>query len=208
MSLAWFLIVIFTQTVFPTWPAPFGRLKRSGLQWLETSPILCQWVHNDNDWYLIKCNSDMRPCLWICSCFPKCSISQIDCLIWPTLERVNPNCLWRHECTLWRDNCYNTSANVWALMSVLPIFKNTPLAAEAKIPPSPNYSQSPSKIHWSQIELCQDCKIYVIILSHDFCDVIRELTITANTLPLNWLRSTDHVYFNCTVVGCYEQDIE
>ena len=45
---------------------------------------------------------------------------------------------------------------------------------------SPNYSQSPSKIHWSQIELCQDCKIYVIILSHDFCDVIRELTITAN----------------------------
>ena len=41
-----------------------------------------------------------------------------DCLIWPTLGGVNPNSLWRHECTLWRDHGYNANANLRALTSV------------------------------------------------------------------------------------------
>ena len=51
--------------------------RRNGLQWLETSTIRCQWIYSDSDLYLIKYNSDMRPCLSIVVLFP-----QIDCPRW------------------------------------------------------------------------------------------------------------------------------
>ena len=28
--------------------------QRSGFQWLETSPMQCQWIHSDTDLYLTK----------------------------------------------------------------------------------------------------------------------------------------------------------
>ena len=58
-------------------PISVAAYRRNGLQWLETSTIQCKWIYSDNDLYLIKYNSDMRPCLRIMVLFP-----QIDCPRW------------------------------------------------------------------------------------------------------------------------------
>ena len=188
--------------------------RRNGLQWLETSTIQCQWIYSDNDLYLIKYNSDMRPCLSIVVLFP-----QIDCPRWlphfpgPHLtdyEGVNPNSLWRHECTLWCDHGYNANANLWALTSVathsvlidainmtkdLRTDRNqTSVNVESKRQScfAQNLSYTPLAPAAKSLhpELFQDCK-----------DTSLWRHQRTNNNRKQRYRSTGFAYFNCTV-GC------
>ena len=103
------------QMACPIWPSEY---RRSGLQWLEMSPILCQWVHNDNEWYLNAIQKCGHACVLLFDIVTPHYLPQIYCLIWPPLVGVNSNSPWRHECALWCDHGYNANANLWALTSV------------------------------------------------------------------------------------------
>ena len=88
--------------------------RRSGLQWLETSPIQCQWTHSHFIFDEIQFRHAAMPVYWSLLLFP-----QIDCPRWlPHLvdsRRSEPQL---SVTSLWCDHGYNANANLWALQHI------------------------------------------------------------------------------------------